>query len=240
MPILTWLTASIASAVLDRLFFTLPGLELAPGKVQAFERIFQAACQDGAGRNMDYDCEYPKSEFLRYLVAHKPVLLHGSNSQSIETLLPKQQTDCNGRRMTAVFATGDGVWPIFFAVLDQAGYSGSLRNGCFVVTDHNCVERRFYFFSINAEMRRRRPWTDGIVYVLPRGSFAPTSRGTIRFDEWASPDPVLPLARLPVSPSDFPFLHTVTGHDEGESIYVSWWRFKKRQNHNGAGGETGL
>jgi hypothetical protein len=240
MPVLTWLTASIASVVLDRLFFTLPDLKLDPGKVQAFEHIFQAACQDGAGRNLDYDCEYPKSEFLRYLVAHKPVLLHGSNSQSIETLLPNQQTDYNGRRMTAVFATGDGVWPIFFAVLDQASYSGSLRNGCFVVTDHKGAERRFYFFSINAEMRRRRPWTDGMVYVLPRGSFEPTSRGTLRFDEWASPDPVQPLVKLPVSPSDFPFLHAVTGHDEGESIYVSWWRFKKRQNHNRAGVETGL
>jgi hypothetical protein len=163
MPALTWLAARIASAVLDRLFFTLPDLELDPGKVQAFERIFQAACEDGAAGLVDYDCQYPKSEFLRYLVAHKAILLHGSNSQAIETLLPRQQTDYNGRRVTAVFAAGDGVWPIFFAVLDQAGYSGSLRNGCFVMTDPRGAEQRFYFFSINAEMRRQQPWTGGMV-----------------------------------------------------------------------------
>jgi hypothetical protein len=65
--------------------------------------------------------------------------------------------------------------------------------------------------------------------VLPRAPFRKTSRGVVRFDEWASKEPVQPMMMFPVSPSDFPFLPNVAGHDEEESIYVSWLRFKGRQ-----------
>mgnify|MGYP001828804532 CR=1 FL=1 len=229
MPVLTWLKTRSASIVLGHLFLSLPELELDELKARAFEQVFQSAVRDGVGEPIDYRCDYPKADFLRYLVSHKDVLLHGSNSMAIETLLPRRQIDFDGRPMTAVFASGDGVWPIFFAVLDDDRFRGSMRNGCFVVADGKGPDRRFYFFSINREMLHQHPWTDGMIYVLPRKPFRQTSRGAVRFDEWASEEPVQPLAKLPVSPADFPFLPNIAGHDEKESIYVSWLRYKRRQ-----------
>ena len=77
---------------------------------------------------------YPRRKFLRYLVHHHPVLLHGANRSDLCTLEPRRQSDFNGRILTTVFASGDGLWSLFFATLDLAGYRGSLCNGCFVVT----------------------------------------------------------------------------------------------------------
>ncbi len=229
MQVLTWLKARSASLVLGHLFLSLPELELDEPKVRAFEQLFQSAVRVGGGDVIDYSCDHPKADFLRYLVSHKGVLLHGSNSEDVDILLPKRQLDFNGRPMTAVFASGDGVWPIFFAVLDHDRFRGSMRNGCFVIADGKGSDRRFYFFSINREMLPQRPWKDGMIYVLPREPFSQTSRGAVRFDEWASEEPVQPLAKLPVSPADFPFLPNVAGHDEKESIYISWLRYRRRQ-----------
>jgi hypothetical protein len=35
-------------------------------------------------------------------------------------------------------------------------------------------------------------------------------------------------AKLPVSPVDFPFLRQVSGHEESESIFTTWLRYKDR------------
>lgn len=206
-------------------------------QIQVFDSIFQSALARGPGSLVNYECEYPKHEFLRYLVENRELLLHGSNRQAIEVLEPKRQTDYSGQQVTAVFASGDGIWPMFFAVVDQANYVGSLRNGCWVVTGHRGKSRRFYFFSLNGEMLRQRPWVDGMVYVLLRESFEQTSRGVVRFDEWASAEAVRPVAKVPITPADFPFLNRVTGHDEKESIFVSWFLFKRRQKQAGQRGE---
>lgn len=77
-------------------------------------------------------------------------------------------------------------------------------------------------------MLERSCWTDGSVYILPRTTFRHTSTGTVRFDEWASPVAVVPLARLAVAPGDFPFLQRVPGHDDNEPMALSWLRDKRR------------
>jgi hypothetical protein len=87
---------------------------------------------------------------------------------------------------------------------------------------------RFYFFSVNHENPGSKIWSDGTVYILPGDTFRPTTQGTVRFDEWASEQPVTVAARLQISPQDFPFLHQVTGHDESESIFMTWLRYKER------------
>jgi hypothetical protein len=88
--------------------------------------------------------------------------------------------------------------------------------------------KAYYFFSVNEEMLARSPWTDGMVYILPGDGFEQTSKGGLRFDEWAKSEPVCPLARLPVSPGDFPFLHCVVGFPPGESMLRTWWNYKRR------------
>jgi hypothetical protein len=76
------------------------------------------------------------------------MVLHGSNRPDIEVLEPAEQTDFGGKRVKAVFASRDAIWPFFFAILNTRGYRGSLRNSCWVVS-RSGQEQRFYFFSIN-------------------------------------------------------------------------------------------
>lgn len=223
------LMQKLASALMDRLFLTAPELHLTAEKAEALDAQYALLVATSDHAEAFYPCPYPKHEFLRYIVQEKRVLLHGSNHLQIDRLMPKQQTDWNGRLMEAVFASSDGIWPMFFATVDHANYRGSLRNGCFAMDADAASENRFYFFSLNAEYQHQYPWRDGMVYILPKDPFRKTSDTLVRFDEWVSTKPVIPLARLRVSPEDFPFWRNVAWHDEDEPIYTSWLRFKKRQ-----------
>jgi len=134
------------------------------------------------------------------------VLLHGSNDPAIAVFEPRAKPDFLDRPVRAVFATSDGVWPIFFAIADR-GVVSEMRNNC---------EREgpttFYYFSVAVRPAARSPWSAGTVYILPRQAFRHGFR-----EEWLSSEPVVPLARLCVSPSDFPFLDRVLRHEAGES-----------------------
>ena len=46
----------------------------------------------GQGSEIEYYCEYPKHEFLTYLVQRKGLLLHGSNFPDIKLLIPIRVT----------------------------------------------------------------------------------------------------------------------------------------------------
>lgn len=225
----------LAIFFLRRFFLEAPPLLLDRTREEAFADLFAAQAASGGGGEIPYELPYPKHAFLRYAVAQHEVLLHGSNRADIAVLEPRQQTDYSGRPTTAIFASGDGIWPLFFAVLDHARFRGSLRNGCFVVGRPGQPERRFYFFSVTAAMLAQGCWTNGSIYLLPRATFARTDNGRVRFDEWASPEPVRPLGRLAVAPEDFPFLHQVAGHEDRESIFTSWLRYKARIKKKGLG-----
>jgi len=218
-----WLASWIGKA----LFLPEPAVILSDEKRKLFGQAFELMCDDSLGRVSDYDCPYPKWEYLRYLVQERGVVLHGSNRKDIEILEPLEQTDWSGKRTTAVFASRDGIWPVFFAVVNTTGYRGSLRNGCWVV-GKGSGERRFYFFSVNEKMMGDGLWTEGMLYILPGKTFELADRRAVRFDEWASREAVRPIAKLPVEPSDFPFLGQVARHREGESMLKSWLWYKRR------------
>lgn len=234
------LVERLALMLLPRIFLESPQLLLDGPKQEAFAALYAAQVAPGGGGEIAYTLPYPKHEFLRYAVTHNEVLLHGTNRADIAALEPRPQTDYSGRPTSAVFASGDGIWPFFFAVLDHARFRGSLRNGCFVVGRPGALERRFYFFSVSAAMLAQGCWTGGNIYLLPRTTFARTDVGRVRFDEWASPELVRPLARLAVAPEDFPFLHQVTGHESKEPIFVSWLRYKARIRHSYACAPGGM
>lgn len=220
--------AALATIVLRALFLPEPTWAPNEERRRAFEALFLRAFSLGLEQPIDYTLPYPRHEFLRYLVTQQDVVLFGSNRADITVLEPRTQHDSSGQQLRGVFATGDGIWPIFNAVLDQDLYQGSVRSGAFVVKITRAQERRYYYFSLNEMLHTLKPWRMGMVYILPRPAFKPVSSSVVRYDEWVCPNPVRPIAKLAVTPQDFPFLHQVTAHDENEAPWRTWLKYKSR------------
>jgi len=213
-------------------FFEKPTWQLTDEKKRIFALIFDAALY-GENQTIDYDCNFPKWQFLDYIINEKDLVLHGSNVPKIDVMEPREQTDYAGNKVKAVFATRDSIWSIFFSILDLENYRGSLRNVCWVIQNEGKAERRFYFFSLNQDPRGHN-WMNGLVYILPAESFRPASTGVVRFDEWLSDKQVTPIARLPVTAMDFPMIEKVVQHDDRESMIISWLRYKRRATRSSA------
>jgi hypothetical protein len=182
---------------------------------------FDEYLEPGQSGLIDYRLDVPKHEFLSYLVHTRRFLLHGTAAPDLDEVKPMVATDYDTRRLEAVFATSDGIWPLFFASLDRAR-AGSLWNGCYHVRRGSDVHR-YYFFFTEADPRDETIWRDGAVYVLPREPFAPTWIP----NEWVSPEPVRAIAKLVVSPSDFPFKPRVKQFDATLSLMGNLRRFSR-------------
>lgn len=102
-------------------------------RIEAFEAALSPAAS--AGGEINYRGEFPKHEFLSYVVDRKGLLLHGTNEPQLEVLTPQVQTDAFGREASAVFATRDAIWPMFFAVVDRRARPSTLFNGCMWLAD---------------------------------------------------------------------------------------------------------
>lgn len=182
---------------------------------------FDEFLEPGRSSLIDYRLDVPKHEFLSYLVHTRSYLLHGTAAPDLDEVKPMLATDYDARSIEAVFATSDGIWPLFFAALDR-GRAGSLWNGCYQVR-RGSVLHRYYFFFTEADPRDEAIWQDGAIYVLPREQFAPTWIP----NEWVSPRPVRAVAKLVVSPSDFPFKERVKRFDPTLSLMGNLRRFSR-------------
>ncbi|HLN60325.1 MAG TPA: hypothetical protein VK464_02155 [Symbiobacteriaceae bacterium] len=212
----------LAQTVLFKLlrFLDPPAVTFDEARSKAFAHLYETAVAPGAGDFIDYQLPYPRHEFLRFLVDRHPVLLHGSGHSTITTLEPRRQTLFDGRTVDAVFATSDGLWPCFYATMPRPqGVPRSIRNGGLAVQGPK-GKRTFYFFSLSDTMADC-PWQSGAVYILPR---APFSLQSPTWQEWTSPEPVRPLAKLAIAPDDFPLRHAVGRHGLKESSALFWLR----------------
>ena len=174
--------------------------------------------QDGF---IDYRLDAPKYEFLSYLVHARGYLLHGTTSSDLEQIEPRRATDYNARVVDAVFATSDGIWPLFFAALDRSR-AGSLWNGCYHVRRGRVI-RRYYFFFIEADPQNEGVWRNGTIYVVPSNGFARTWIP----NEWVCRQPVAAIAKLAVTPADFPFRQRVKQFDPRLSLVGNLRRFSR-------------
>lgn len=193
------------------------------GTLKAFNSVYDEAVARGG--EIDYRLAAPRWQFLCHVADRREVVLHGSGNAQISIFEPRQSDDVNefGDRK-AVYAASDGIWPIYFAILDRDRYPMSLINSSarFDLGEGRLSDPH-YFFSIAAEALAQRPYRRGSVYLLPRASFEQQAaiqlRGTTIWPEqWASLEPVRPLARLAVGPEDFPFLAQMRGHDTEETF----------------------
>jgi hypothetical protein len=194
-----------------------PDMYLDAGKEADFASLLDEVL-GGSGRLLNYTLPYPKHEFLRYLAAQEMFIFHGSAKADIDEFRTRRTSmelkDKSGRgNVQGIYGTHDGLWPLFFAVVDRG-------NGVQYFQNDDGDEVGVYHFSINHEWLDKDPWRSGTLYVLPRKTFRqmPMSAGGGMSNEWVSEVPVKPLVRIAIEPEEFPFLAQVGGHDDSELI----------------------
>ena len=97
-----------------------PPFDLSPQRQKAFEDLWQST---RGGDIVDYRLPYPKWQYLSYLCETKELVLHGSQNQGIGIVEPRQANDKKAfSNQRAIYATTDGIWVIFFAILDRKKY----------------------------------------------------------------------------------------------------------------------
>ncbi|GAA0349598.1 hypothetical protein [Bacillus horti] len=189
-------------------------------EIVAYDKLLTAI---GEGKLITYDLNYPKYRFLQYATSKKEYVLHGSNNPDIHEFEPRRQTLYNNEWTKAVFATTDSNWAIFYAVFNRSQLIGNFRNGCIIRG-----KSKFHYFSLNESTMKRDPWTDGVVYLLPKDTFTHSGQGKIQFDEWISEEPVKPVGRLAIDLNDFTYKNKVAVHKDNESMVKTWLLYKAR------------
>jgi hypothetical protein len=160
--------------------------------------------------------------WVRWLSDRDAVLFHGSDNGGLDALYPRRtsyEIDDQAQRgnRAAVYATDDGWWALWFSVIDRDRVCGSIRSGVEIFDGPQGQRLPVYRFSVDYRTLPA-PLRDGWLYVLARDTFdqLPVVPGGPPSHEWCSPQTVVPLARLPVRASDFPFHDRISGHDDGE------------------------
>ncbi len=199
---------------------------------KAFDAVLERALVHGADTPMEYPLAAPKWLFLCYAAEQRGLALHGSANPDIRVFEPRQPQDLNdfGAQL-AVYAASDGIWPMYFAIVDRTRCS-TLINACVRVEfPDGSWSQPYYLFSLDRRALRQHPYCTGYVYLLPRDPFSdespfPFGEVTVHTAQLASNAPVKPFARVAVSPEDFPFLSQMMSHaDERLQEYADAMRF---------------
>jgi hypothetical protein len=186
----------------------------------AFDELLNTTINLGGCPMVEFTLPYPKWQFLCYLADHHDMALHGSGDPNIVVFEPRQSNDLNEfGNQKAVYAASDGLWAMFFAIVDRSLVK-SITNACIRLSDESgTLHGPYYVFSISQSALPHQPWRTGTVYLMSRSTFiaqVPMAFGSyqVHIAQLASSEPVEPLAKLMVSPDDFPFLRHIRGHDD--------------------------
>ena len=201
-------------------WLTRPRADLDERARTAFDELLETTLRIGGCPAIPFTLPWPKWQFLCHLADHHDIALHGSGNPDILLFEPRQSSDLNEfGNQKAVYAAADGLWAMFFAIVDRERVP-SITNACVRLADETgAVHGPFYVFSVSRSALPSQPWRTGTVYLLPRNTFTlqpPIAFGPsqVHIAQLASSDPVQPLAKLTVTPADFPFLAQIRGHDD--------------------------
>ncbi len=169
----------------------------------------------------------PRLDFLRWLAENRPVVFHGSQRDDLTELSTERQsrdTTVWGNQQ-AVYATADPVWAIYFACLRRDGGWKGTRNGTMGQAGGSLYPRR-YFFLHNRGSASPHRFGPGSLYLLAPDTFVADEplAGVVDVAHLVSREPVTPLARIDVTPEDFPFRNRIRYYREREPIWISLLR----------------
>lgn len=203
-----------------------PVLDVTSEDGERFRRLWREIDADRDGGSIDDRLTGSPRAFVQWLMRQDAVVFHGSNLDDIDEFVPERRSmelrDSGGRgNLGAVYGTHDGLWAMFFAIVDRSRLKGSMRNGLnrYESTD-GARSIDLYHFSLDRRMVELEPYSPGTLYFLPRDRFQriPFYPGGPLSNEWACHERVRPLARVTVEPSDFPF--TIGSHDDGDLLVL--------------------
>jgi hypothetical protein len=195
---------------------------------QSFDSIIKGMIKGGKNEIIQYSLPVPKWKFLCYLSEKYSYVLHGSGNSFITLFEPRQSNDIHlFGNQKAIYATTDGIWPIFYAICDRIRYSITINNACmYLIERDGKYKGPFYYFSISKNVLQDKPWRTGTVYILPKQTFIAqpvilSDENKIYVPQMASTVAVEPLARLTIIPEDFPFINEIRGHDDKDLEKIS-------------------
>ena len=201
-------------------WLTRPSAQVEERTQIAFDELLNTTLGIGGCPTIDFTLPWPKWQFLCHLADHHNIALHGSGDPNIALFEPRQSNDLSEfGNQKAVYAASDGLWAMFFAIVDR-GRVMSVTNACVRLADETgTFHGPYYVFSVSQSALASQPWRTGSVYILPCGTFTtqpPIAFGSneVHIAQLASLEPVQPLAKLTVTPEDFPFLGQIRGHND--------------------------
>lgn len=201
-----------------------PAPLLDPTVAAEFDQLLAAAETSGPVQPIEYRSRHPLWQFLCHVADTGRYVLHGSGSGDVSQFEPRQANDSEefGNRM-GVYAAADGIWAMYYAVVDRALASG-LVNACVRFGDPGAAPEEFhgpyYYFSVDAD-DHPAPWRTGYVYLLPADGFESQQQvdsdgRSVLIAQRFNPEPVRPTAQVVVHPEDFPYLEQVHRHVKSE------------------------
>jgi hypothetical protein len=206
--------------ILPDYWLTRPMVNFDETMQNVFDKLWSSTLSLGGCPNIEFKLPYPKWQFLCHLADHYSIAMHGSGDPNITVFEPRQSNDLNEfGNQKAIYAASDGLWAMFFAIVDR-GRVESIINACVRLADElGMFQGPYYVFSVSQSALPNQPWRSGTVYLLPRITFItqpPMTFGSyqVYFAQLASFESVPPLAKLTITPEDFPFLQQIRGHDD--------------------------
>lgn len=182
---------------------------------QSFDDLLQKALTGDPRIPIHYELPFPKIDFLNYICDWRGYVLHGSPLHDLDVLQPIRKSSDNnefGNRQQ-IFCSPDANWAMWFAILEKGKFNltrnGSLRVG----RDDRRI--KYYHFELPKSNKEDPPFTEGMIYIARAEDFPDKRPYPIlewfdaEVEEWGSTRPVSPLARIRVSPQDFPYLDKV-------------------------------
>ena len=182
---------------------------------QAFDLLLDSALVGNLRLPISYNLTYPKAEFLNYICDWRGFVAHGSPLPDLETLEPvRKSRDSNefGNRQQ-IFCSPDANWAMWFAILDKAKFNLTRNGSVRVGSDMHRI--KYYHFELPKENKENYPFAEGMIYIARAQDFPDKRPYPIldwfdgEIEEWGSTNPVSPLAKIRVSPRDFPYLDKV-------------------------------
>lgn len=188
--------------------------------LSAFDRFYDDAIAAGPQHPIDYTLSAPRWQFICHVADTKGVLLHGSGNPEIQAFEPRQPDDTTVfGNQKAVYGASDGLWPMYFAMLDRDNHPMTMINSCVRLEEDGGPGAPLYFFSISQHALEAKAFRTGTLYFLPRQGFVQQPPGMfggrrVYPAQWVSHEAVRPLAKVTVAAEDFPLLWALRGHHD--------------------------